>query len=350
MKKILPFLKKYRWIFSGDFFRVWSGALASQMASMLFYFSLIWWSIEVLGSPLHGGIMIGIGTGVSVLISPLSGWMADRFHRGKIMAISDLLSMFAFLVLVLITFMDITLLWVIYFIRILISLVNAPVNPSFRSLLPEVVENNHLEKAVAFQGSIMQILQLAVPILAGGLTAFLAYEWVWLICAFLVGFSSLWEWFIRDHRGAQKNKKLTSKNLSAGFKQLMKNRPLRLIAVTSSMDQLIFSGFPIYIAVWSLIILEGGTLSTGSLQTFWATGVLITSVLMTFLAKQSGIKNGVTISSVMIGLSFLSIAFIPSFWFASLALLIAGAFSGIVNIYLESFLQRASEGKTVAEY
>ncbi|MFD1413630.1 MFS transporter [Oceanobacillus jeddahense] len=345
MKKILSFLKEYKWIFTGSFLRLWSGVLASQVASLLFYFSLIWWSIEVLGSPLHGGILIGAGTLVTVLAAPLTGWMADRFHRGRLIVLSDIFTMIGFLFMSLFAFIEIGSIWPMYVVRILISIVNAPVNPAFRSLLPEVVDDKNLEKAVAFQGSIMQGNQVIIPIVAGGLTVIIPYPLIWTICASLTGFSAIWEMFIRDQRGSQSDIAFKTKQLSRGFKRLFKNQPLRLLAISSGLDQFVFSGFPIYIAVWSLVVLQGQTLTAGSLQTFWAVGVLSTSVFMTFLANQKHIKRGVTFFSVILGLSFLSVVLFENFWYSCMILLIAGGSSGIINVYLEGFLQRASTGK-----
>ncbi|MED1741055.1 hypothetical protein P4284_20495 [Bacillus swezeyi] len=74
---------QYAWVVKGDFFRLWSGTFLSLLSSVLFYYSLMWWSLYETGNGLQGGVLIGIGLAVSVVISPFTGWLSDRFHRRK---------------------------------------------------------------------------------------------------------------------------------------------------------------------------------------------------------------------------------------------------------------------------
>ncbi|MCY8593126.1 hypothetical protein [Bacillus haynesii] len=90
---------KYAWVIKGDFFRLWSGTFLSLFSSVLFYYSLVWWSLSETGSALSGSIVIGIGLTVSILISPFTGWLSDRFHRGKLIAASDMIISAVFLMI-----------------------------------------------------------------------------------------------------------------------------------------------------------------------------------------------------------------------------------------------------------
>ncbi|MGO4898971.1 hypothetical protein ACG2QI_07910 [Bacillus sp. GM2] len=90
---------KYAWVIKRDFFRLWSGTFLSLFSSVLFYYSLVWWSLSETGSALSGSVVIGIGLTVSILISPFTGWLSDRFHRGKLIAASDMIISTVFLII-----------------------------------------------------------------------------------------------------------------------------------------------------------------------------------------------------------------------------------------------------------
>lgn len=337
--------KLFSWIITGDFFRLWSGMLFSQMSSFLFYFTLIWWSIEKLGTPLHGSIIIGLGIAVSVIVSPFSGWCSDRFHRGKLMAVSDMLSAFGFLTIFFSLFLGSDALFVMYGARILISLAQSPIDPAFRSLMQDTVKEEQLEKAIAFQGTILEMAQLITPVLAGVLVAFSSFEVIFLICFLLCLTSSLWELRIHDKRGNQPDIKMTRRSFTSGFEQLWKNRSLRLLAISTSIQQLMFSAFPIYIAVWVKVILEKNAAVGGSLQTVWSVGIILASFLLTFLANKKHTKTIVPIALMCCGILIFPIGLVTTFVLAFALLLFAGLSSGVANIHLEGFLQRACEGK-----
>ena len=76
---------------------VWN--FLSLFSSILFYYSLVWWSLSETGSALSGSVVIGIGLTVSILVSPFTGWLSDRFHRGKLIAASDMIISAVFLMI-----------------------------------------------------------------------------------------------------------------------------------------------------------------------------------------------------------------------------------------------------------
>ncbi|MCY8479958.1 hypothetical protein MOD17_22795, partial [Bacillus atrophaeus] len=65
-----------------------------------------------------------------------------------------------------------------------------------------------------------------------------------LICGGLTFVSIFLEFLIKDKRGNQKQVSFNKKQLFSGFTNLFKNRPLRNILYGTSIQHLLFSGFP----------------------------------------------------------------------------------------------------------
>ena len=55
---------------------------------------------------------------------------------------------------------------------------------------------------------------------------------------------------------AKKRIPFTNKQLFSGFTSLYQNKPLKYLLYGTSIQQLVFSGFPIYIVIWTSLLLK----------------------------------------------------------------------------------------------
>ncbi|WP_307894732.1 MFS transporter [Bacillus swezeyi] len=140
--------------------------------------------------------------------------------------------------------------------RVLVSTCLTAIEPAARSLLPDTLQQEQIEKGVAFQEVMTQVIQVLVPLLAGVLFSFLHFGWIWMICGSLLFLSIFLEWRIKDNRGNQQHILFTNKQLFSGFSSLFQNKPLKYLLYGTSIQQLVFSGFPIYILIWSSMLLK----------------------------------------------------------------------------------------------
>ena len=137
---------KYAWVIKGDFFRLWSGTFLSLFSSILFYYSLVWWSLSETGSALSGSVVIGIGLTVSILVSPFTGWLSDRFHRGKLIAASDMIISAVFLMIGFLALSGMNSVFLLAASRVIVSACLTAIEPAARSLLPDTLRKEQIEK------------------------------------------------------------------------------------------------------------------------------------------------------------------------------------------------------------
>jgi DHA3 family macrolide efflux protein-like MFS transporter len=82
------------------FWTIWTGQTLSLVGSVLTQFVLIWWITQTTGST-SALAMAGIVALVpQVLLAPLGGTFADRFHRRGILMVGDTISALCMLVLI----------------------------------------------------------------------------------------------------------------------------------------------------------------------------------------------------------------------------------------------------------
>ncbi|MEC1260021.1 MFS transporter [Bacillus swezeyi] len=171
--------------------------------------------------------------------------------------------------------------------RVLVSTCLTAIEPAARSLLPDTLQQEQIEKGVAFQEVMTQVIQVLVPLLAGVLFSFLHFGWIWMICGSLLFLSIFLEWRIKDNRGNQQHILFTNKQLFSGFSSLFQNKPLKYLLYGTSIQQLVFSGFPIYILIWSSMLSKDQAWLGGAFQSVWACGTLGAALFLSFIASRS---------------------------------------------------------------
>ncbi|KAB8142040.1 MFS transporter [Chloroflexia bacterium SDU3-3] len=105
----------------------------------------------------------------TLLVSPLAGWLCDRFDRKRLMIASELLS--GLMVVGLIFAQHTTL---IYALLVCQAICGAVMGPARRSSIPQIVAPEQLPKANALLEQIASLIKIAAPLLAGGLLAVLS--------------------------------------------------------------------------------------------------------------------------------------------------------------------------------
>ena len=113
----------------------------------------------------------------------------------------------------------------------------------------------------------------------------------------------------------------------------------------TSIQQLVFSGFPIYIVIWTSLLLKDQAWLGGAFQSFWACGTLCAALFLSFIAKPEHAKAAVPALMLIFGLLLSPLGWIDHVVLGAVNLIVIGMISGVVNIYIEGYLQRVTEGE-----
>ncbi len=97
-----------------------------------------------------------------IIFSPFAGVLADKIHRKKILFTTHLFRMG-----IVFCFIFVTVEWQLYALIFLLNVFNAFFTPTYRTVIPQVVEKKYYREAVGLSVATYQVLGVAGPALAG---------------------------------------------------------------------------------------------------------------------------------------------------------------------------------------
>lgn len=235
----------------------WSGQLVSVFGSSVVSFVLIWWLVDETGSP----VVLSIGT-VSyfvpyVLGSLISGVVADRYNRKKVIFIADSLQAFATFIIILYFAFDIMEYWHFYFFNASRSICQAFHQPTQNSIIPTMVPKDKLSRINGISFLLTGVIRVMGPMTGGTLLLFLTVEQaLWIdIITYLISIIPLLLIKIPSFHKKTEDQKHVSiwKEFKSGFKILV-TIPGLLALILQAMIwnffiQPLYSLLPYYITV-----------------------------------------------------------------------------------------------------
>lgn len=150
-----------------SFALLWVGQLISLIGDWTLLLTLPFYVFQVTGSALASGAMFVVQVLPRVFFGSLAGVFVDRWNRKWTMIGADLSR--AALLLVLLVVHSGNMLWVVYVVGMLETLITLFFSPARNALVPDIVDEDHLMAANALDGISDNITRLIGPPLGGAL-------------------------------------------------------------------------------------------------------------------------------------------------------------------------------------
>ncbi len=129
-----------------------------------------WQVYDLTGDPIALGF-VGLAQFAPIIpLMPVSGQVADRVDRRRIIQVSALMYLACMLGLALLP--DVLGPWSIYAMLVVFGATRAFDHPASSAILPKLVETRHIRAAIALSSSVGQVAYIAGPALGGVLYAF----------------------------------------------------------------------------------------------------------------------------------------------------------------------------------
>jgi MFS family permease len=152
---------------------IWLGDLVSQVGSRLTEFALAVYVYDLTGSVTRFTLVALLAVMPSLLLTPFAGAWADRWSRRGMMMVSSAggaVSTFAVLGL---SATHLLQLWEVYAATAIISCFATLYVPAYAAVIPAVIPSQHLVRANGLTQLSQATAQIAAPLLAGFLVAWL---------------------------------------------------------------------------------------------------------------------------------------------------------------------------------
>ncbi|MEV8517234.1 MFS transporter [Dactylosporangium sp. NPDC051484] len=261
------------------------------------------------GSGMWGAFVLAADTGVTALLLPYTGTVADRFDRRRILIVADLAMAACALALLLVRTPATA--WVALVAVGAIAVAKAFFAPAAQAALPNVVDAADLSAANALSGSAWGTM-LVIGASLGGIAsqAFGPYP-CFALAAVLVSLSALQVWRVRRplqaERDAEPSRPFAA--IAEALRYIRGNpRVASLVTVKSAvgLGNGVLTVFPVLAAA-----LGAGPLGTGLLFAARGLGALIGPLLLRrALSRRAWLLPGLALSMTLYGLAYIGVSLV----------------------------------------
>lgn len=296
-----------------------------------------WQVYEITKRPLDLGY-VGLAQFLpGILLFPISGHTSDRFERSKVLSACYAGYAVCFAFLLALTERGTPSTTPIYVVLVLIGIVRSFNSTASRSILPQLVPQEHFPNAVAWNASIFQAATILGPSFGGIVyAAFHGPSAVYLI-AMITGIGATISSFrIKPEVKARPREPLTLKTVFAGLHYIW-SKKLILGAISLDLFAVLLGGAVALLPVYAREILHTGPWGLGLLRTAPGAGAAVMAVLVAHrpLRGKSGPKllwavAGFGIFTIIFGLSH-------SLTMSLIALFLLGA-SDMISVIIRATL------------
>ncbi|WP_165973990.1 MFS transporter [Marinitoga lauensis] len=287
-------------------------------------------TIQVIGFPLllldmtQSATILGLATifimVFEILIRPFLGVIADNYNRKKIMVEMDFISGILCLVMAYLIASNIISVWMVFVYLVIQSIISTLFDTSTYAMLPEIVEEQYLEKANSNLLIVSNISSLAGPPIGAFLYSIFGIKMLLFINGITFILSGISEFYIEYKINIENKKKLSEisffNEIKNGIKYLKVKKELKhLLNMMIFYSAWMIPIFAVFIPV--IIKRDGGFSSTyvGLSETFMTIGSLTGASLITFIMTNNKKTKYFKLSNIIlnIAIAFLGIVILWSF-------------------------------------
>lgn len=292
-----------------------------------------------------------------MLLTPVTGVLADRWNRFKIMVIVQTVLMILALVLALLVFTHWISIWHIIVLGLIIGAANALDAPTRHSFVVDLVERREdLSNAIALNSVMFNSARLIGPSIAGLIIAWIGEGSCFLLNAasFLAVIWALMAMKIpRQHAAANPNATIL-KELKEGFLYTFGSKPIRYTVLHFAFVALVGMSFTVLLPVIATEVLHGGPSSLGFLLGAMGIGALIGSLMMAARKDTEGLWKIAAISSTIFGLGLMALSTSRHLVLSLLIMVITGM--GMItimtasNTYMQTNIEDGKRARVMSFY
>ncbi|MGP4077462.1 MFS transporter [Halobacillus sp. K22] len=334
-----------------NFLLLWGAALLSSFGISFFLFSQSWYVVNVLNLEASLGILYIAASIPRLLFMIISGTVADRYDKTKIMFLSDFIRGLLLAGLVLWFLFGSITLWTFVGFAFFFGILDAFFWAAESAIIPTIVQKENLTRGNSIIQMTNQTSFILAPMLAGVLIAFGNYEIVFAVTAAMLLIASLLVISMKPKKDAEveanKNKKFWQ-TFKEGVVYVKDSRVLTLIVLASVFLNLFIvgpmtMGLPLFVKN----ILEGTAVDFSFLEAGLAGGMLVGSIVIGSLNVKKNRGRLTLMTLVLAGISFIGLSFTAELWQSMVMLGLFGTFLSVSNISSISAIQSIIEEKVL---
>jgi len=296
-----------------------------------------WQVYEITKRPLDLGY-VGLAQFLpAILLFPISGHASDRFERRHVLSVCYAGYVVCFALLLALAERGTPSITAIYVVLVLIGIVRSFNSTASRSILPQLVPQEHFPNAVAWNASIFQAATILGPSFGGIIyAAFRGPSVVYGIAMLTAIGATISSFRIKPEVKARPREPMSLKTVFAGLHYIW-NKKLILGAISLDLFAVLLGGAVALLPVYACEILHTGPWGLGLLRTAPGVGAAIMAVLVAHWPLRG--RSGPTLLWSVAGFGVFTIIFgvSRSLTISLIALLLLGA-SDMISVIIRATL------------
>ncbi|MGA9341087.1 MAG: MFS transporter, partial [Rhodanobacteraceae bacterium] len=319
------------------FLAFWAARLASGFGFQMLSVAVGWQIYALTGRAFDLGLVGLVQFVPSLLLALPAGHIADQFDRRRIVVVCQALEWIAIVVLALGSALG----WLgevhILALVFLIGVGKAVEFPTRTAMVPGLIPDRILPRAMAMNASAGQIAMIAGPAV-GGFLYVAGPDVVYGIAAILYIVSLVLMWRLRYDHVPPRREPATLKTLFAGV-AFIRARPVVLGVISLDLFAVLLGGATALLPIFARDILHTGPWGLGLLRAAPAVGALLMSVWLARHAMQRRIGSIMFASVAAFGVATLVFALSRNLWVSLAALFALGAFDMVSMVIRGALVQ-----------
>lgn len=312
-----------------NFMIVWLGQLVSTIGSSMTNFAIEIWAWQITGQATTLALVGFFSLLPSIVITPISGAIVDRFNRKLLMMLGDTVAVFTTILLLLLYLTNHLQIWHFYLTGAIVGTFNQFQSLAYSSSISLMIPKKHYTRASSLEFLSGYGSNIIAPALAGYLYTIIGFLGIWLIdiVTFTVAISSLLLVNIPQARPTTEKENVVNiwRDLAFGWRYIKNQKSLMALLVV---NLLFWLAHDIGNSLYSPMILSrtnNSTLVLGSLASAAGFGGVIGAIFLStwggFRRKIKGVLLGMIgagLSKIIFGLGRTPWVWIPAQFCSSL--------------------------------
>jgi MFS family permease len=339
-----------------DFRVLWIGAGTSSIGTWMQEVALNWLILTLAGSA--SAFFLGLNTFLAqapiLLLTLIGGAIADRHDRRQVMLFSQYTQMSVAFVLMGLVYFDLIAIWHVLVLAVVAGTAQAFGGPAYQSLLPMLVEKEHVPNAIALNSIQFNLARVIGPLLAGATLA----AWGMVACFGLNGLSFLAVIFAILSMHVRHVPVVTQTRLHEEMRmglQYVRGQPA-IIALTILAAATTFLGNPLltFLPLFARDVFQGGVAEYTRFMAFAGAGAVTGALAVAWLGRFTHMGRTLLIIQFLFGGLIVLFSVTRIFWVNAIILFGCGAglvmTFAILNSLIQLIVPNEMRGRVVGIY
>jgi len=299
------------------------------------------------------GVTMALQFGPQLLLVPLSGLIADRLDRRRLLLVTQISSAATSLALGLLVVTGTVELWHVFALAGILGVTSALDAPARQTFVSELVDDRDLPNAVALNAASFNSARLVGPAAAGLLIALVGTGWVFLIntVTFAAVLGALLAMRRSELRPAPRAGRARGQ-IAAGFRYVRSRSDIVVILVMVFLLGTFGLNFPVFLSTMTTVVFDEGSTAYGLLSSVMAIGSVAAALLAA--RRQRPRMRVIVLASAGFGVSATAAAFAPTYPVFAVCLVAVGFCSlsmmTSANAYVQTTTDAIMRGRVMALY